>query len=161
MSSPTSAMITWAALTPMPGTSSRRLTAGSPPGTAGWWVSSPVWLALSGGGWAAGMAPISSSMRLVSRSIWTPSASIWSRSIRASSAWWSSKRPVNAYLQGGALAAHPSFGELGKPLGVALPDDQSLQHGPTRDAHDVGGHGGQLDQGVLEQPAPAVARAGN
>jgi hypothetical protein len=48
--------------------------------------------------------------------------------------------------QGGALAAHPSFGELGKHLRVALPDDQGLQHGSTRDAHDVGGHGGQLDQ---------------
>jgi hypothetical protein len=56
--------------------------------------------------------------------------------------------------QGGALAAHPSFGELGKHLGVALPDDQGLQHGPTRDANDVGGHGGQPGQGVLEQPAP-------
>jgi hypothetical protein len=63
--------------------------------------------------------------------------------------------------QGGALAAHPSFGELGQHLGVALPDEQGFQHGPTRATHDVGGHGGQLDQGVLEQPAPAAARAGN
>jgi hypothetical protein len=63
--------------------------------------------------------------------------------------------------QGSALAAHPSSGQLGKHLGVALPDDQGLQHGPTRGAHDVGGHGGQLDQGVLEQLHPAAARAGN
>jgi hypothetical protein len=88
------------------------------------------------------MAPISSWMRLVSRSIWTPSPSIWSSSIRASSAWWSLKRPVIAYLQGGAFAAHRSSGELGKRLGVALPSDQRLHHVPTRGAHDVGGHGG-------------------
>ena len=103
------------------------------------------------GGWAAGMAPISSSMRLVSLSIWRASASIWSSSIRASSAWWSLKRPVSASHQGGALAAHPASGQLGEHLGVALPGDQRLDHGPTGDAHDVGRHGGELDQGVLEQ----------
>jgi hypothetical protein len=44
--------------------------------------------------------------------------------------------------QGGALAAHPSSGQLGQHLGVALPDDQGLHHVPTRGAHDVGRHGG-------------------
>ena len=53
--------------------------------------------------------------------------------------------------QGGALAAHPPPGQLGQHLGVALPGDQRLQHGPPGDAHDVGGHRGQLDQGVLQQ----------
>jgi hypothetical protein len=107
MSSPSSAMSTWAALPPMPGTSSRRCSAdsgvGLEVGVRGWSVSwvpvvaavvpAPEGPAPSLGGWAAGMAPISSWMRLVSRSIWMPSASMWSSSILASSAWWSSKRP--------------------------------------------------------------------
>jgi hypothetical protein len=110
MSSPSSAMSTWAALAPMPGTSSRRCSADSGDGLGvggrGWSVSwAPVVAAVvpgpegpapSPGGWAAEMAPISSWMRLPSRSIWTPSASMWSPSILASSAWWSSKRPVSA-----------------------------------------------------------------
>jgi hypothetical protein len=63
--------------------------------------------------------------------------------------------------QGGALAAHPSSGELGERLGVALPDDQGLQHGSTRDAHDDVGHGGQPGQASSSSLHPAAARAGN
>ena len=146
MSSPTSAMITWAALTPMPGISSRRLIAGSPPGTAGWSVSSPVWLAFSGGGWAAGMAPISSWMRLVSLSMWTPSASIWSRSIRASSAWWSLKRPVSACTRAARLPRIRPLASSASTLGHAAQRSASPPC-PTRGAHDVGRHGGQLGSG--------------
>jgi hypothetical protein len=77
------------------------------------------------------MAPISSWMRLVSRSIWMPSASMWSSGILASSAWWPSKRPVSAATS--ALAAHPPPGQLGEHLGVTLPGDERLQHGPPGD----------------------------
>jgi hypothetical protein len=53
--------------------------------------------------------------------------------------------------QGATLAAHPPPGQLGEHLGVAPPGDQRLQHRPSGDPHDVGGHRGQLDQGVLQQ----------
>ena len=83
MSSPSSAMMTWAALTPMPGTSSRRSSAPSG-GWAGCWLGLtpvvppsplPVGPAPSDGACAAGMAPISSWVRTVSRSIWAVRAS--------------------------------------------------------------------------------------
>jgi hypothetical protein len=51
--------------------------------------------------------------------------------------------------QRSALAAHPSPGQLGEHLGVTLPGDERLQHGPPGDPHDVGRHRPQLDQGVL------------
>src|SRR6266705_116475 len=94
MSSPSSAMMTWAALLPMPGTSSRRASADSGIRAEGWWVSlpaaapsppPPVGSAPLPGAWAAGMAPISSSMRLVSWSIWPPRVSICASRILASS----------------------------------------------------------------------------
>jgi hypothetical protein len=49
------------------------------------------------------------------------------------------------------LDAQPAPRELGQHPGVPLPGDQRLQHRPARDAEDVGGHRGQLDQGVLQQ----------
>jgi hypothetical protein len=42
------------------------------------------------------MAAISCSIRAVSLPIWPVRESIWSSSIRANSAWWSSNRPVSA-----------------------------------------------------------------
>ena len=49
------------------------------------------------------------------------------------------------------LDSQPSFGELGEYTGVAFARDHGGQHGPGGDAHDVGGHGRQLDQSVFEQ----------
>jgi hypothetical protein len=58
--------------------------------------------------------------------------------------------------QGGVLDAEPSSGQLGQHLRIALAGDQRLQHGPARDAEDVGGHRGKLDQGV--HPAACSSR---
>ena len=49
------------------------------------------------------------------------------------------------------LDPQPALGQAGQSEGVTLPGDQRLDHGPPRDAHDVGGHAGDLDQGVLQQ----------
>jgi hypothetical protein len=73
------------------------------------------------GGWAAGMAPISSWMRLVSRSIWMPSASMWSSSILASSAWWSSKRPVSAATNAARLPRIRPLASSASTLGSRCP----------------------------------------
>jgi hypothetical protein len=62
--------------------------------------------------------------------------------------------------QRGVLDAEPSSGQLGQHLGVALPGDQRLQHGPARDAEDVGGHRPKLDQGVLQQLLQPLLVAG-
>jgi hypothetical protein len=83
MSSPSSAMMTWAALLPMPGTSSRRCIAGSGP-----WAGAPAPLVSPGSGppagaWAAGIAAIASSIRVVSWAICVVSPSIWSSRILA------------------------------------------------------------------------------
>jgi hypothetical protein len=48
------------------------------------------------------------------------------------------------------LDAQPTPCQLGECLGVALPGDQRLQHGPARDPEDVGGHRPKLDQGILQ-----------
>jgi len=53
--------------------------------------------------------------------------------------------------QGRILDPQPSFGQLREYARVAFSRDQGGQHGPGGDAHDVGGHGGQLDQGVFQQ----------
>ena len=71
--------------------------------------------------WAAGIAAISSSIRVVSVSIWAVRASIWSSSIRASSAWWSSNRPVERLDQGGALGLHPAAGQVGEHAAGRVP----------------------------------------
>lgn len=47
------------------------------------------------------------------------------------------------------LGAHASLGHRGQGVGVAFAVDESAQHGPARDAHDVGGHAGELDARVL------------
>ncbi len=49
------------------------------------------------------------------------------------------------------LGAQPTLSQIGQHGGVALPVDQGLEHRPTGDPDDVGGHRGQLDAGVLEQ----------
>ena len=66
LSSPSSAMMIWAALLPMPGTSSRRCSAGSGP-----WAGAPAPTVGPGsrpaaGAWAVGIAAIASSIRVVS-----------------------------------------------------------------------------------------------
>jgi hypothetical protein len=45
----------------------------------------------------------------------------------------------------------PALGQLGERGGAALPGDQRLDHRPAADPVDVGEHGGDLDQGVLQQ----------
>ncbi len=59
--------------------------------------------------------------------------------------------------QCGVLGLHPPTGQAGQHFGVALAGDQRLQHRPAGFAHDVGGHGGQLDQGVFQQLLVSVA----
>jgi hypothetical protein len=71
------------------------------------------------------MAPISSWMRLVSRSIWTPSASMWSRSILASSTWWSSKRLAGA-SHGRSSRRPAGLGRMRRSTGAEA-DNQVLQ----------------------------------
>jgi len=85
MSRPISAMMAWAPSRPMPVISSRRSMAGSTAASAPRPALGPV-VPSASAPWAAGMAAISSSMRVVSRSICLVSWSIWSSSIRVSSA---------------------------------------------------------------------------
>ena len=66
-------------------------------------------------------------------------------------AWCSANCPVSASLQDAGLGAHGAVGQVGQRVGVALPGDQGLEHGPAGDAEDVGDHGGQLDLGVFEE----------
>ena len=40
------------------------------------------------------------------------------------------------------LGAQPAFGQIGQCGGVAVAGDQRFQHGPSRDAEDVGGDRG-------------------
>src|SRR6266542_3745107 len=103
MSSPGSARSTWAALTPMPGTASSRATAGRTAASGPVPASGPVVPSVSTP-CAAGMAASSSWIRAVRRSIWAVRASYWSSSRRASSAWWSSNRPVRACTSAACLA---------------------------------------------------------
>ena len=63
-------------------------------------------------------------MRVVRVAIWVVRASIWSSSIRASSPWWSSKRPVSASIRAPCLAFIRPARQPGKPPRVALPGDQ-------------------------------------
>jgi len=85
MSSPISAMMTWAVPGPMPLTSSSRATAGSTTASGPLPAPGPV-VPSASTPCAAGIAASSSSMRVVSMPIWPPRASIWSSSMRASSA---------------------------------------------------------------------------
>jgi hypothetical protein len=48
------------------------------------------------------------------------------------------------------LGPRPALGQLGQHCAVALAGDQCPHHGPTGDAHHIGGVGRQLDPGVLE-----------
>ena len=50
----------------------------------------------------------------------------------------------------GKLLAQLALGQLGQDLGVAFAGDQGLEHGPARDAQDVGGDRVQLDASVLQ-----------
>ena len=109
----------------------RRQRVGLEVGGRGWSVSwvpvvaaavpGPEAPAPSPGGWAAGMAPISSWLRLVSRSIGMPSASMWSRRILASSAWWSSKRPVSAATSAARLPRIRPLASSASTLGSRWP----------------------------------------
>ena len=85
MCRPVSAMIVWAASRPMPVTSSRRPTAGSTGAPSPFPAVGPV-VPSASTPWAAGIAAISSSIRVVSVPACADRASIWSSSIRASSA---------------------------------------------------------------------------
>src|SRR6266568_1559319 len=126
MCRPISAMSAWALSRPMPVTSSRRFTAGST-GAAG---PVPAWGPVVPSAftpWAAGMAAISSSIRAVSLPIWADRASTWSSSIRASSAWWSSNRPVSASIRAARLAfifprarSASIFGSRSPPISASI-----------------------------------------
>ncbi len=134
-------MITWAARTPMPATSSRRATAES--GAVASSGGPPPGPAPGAGAWAAGMAEMAASMQAVSVVIWALRASIWSSRMRASSAWWSSKLAGEGLHQGGVLDPHASLGQRREYLGVPFAGDERLDHGPPRYPHDVAGHGRQ------------------
>ena len=148
MSRPISAMIIWAAVTPIPVISSRRATASSGDGIVAARRRGPV---VRGGLGCRDVAEQLASIRSVRRSILALRASISSSSSEMSSAWWSSKRPLSASFEGGPLGPHLAAGELGQHLGVTLAGDQGVEHGPAGLAEDVGGDEGELDQGVLEQ----------
>ena len=49
------------------------------------------------------------------------------------------------------LGPQPALRQVGELGGVTLPGDQRFQHGPARDAADVGGDAGQFDAGVLQE----------
>lgn len=53
--------------------------------------------------------------------------------------------------QRGDLDPQPPPGKVGHEDRIAFAVDESLEHRPTRDTEDVGGHGGELDPGVLQQ----------
>jgi hypothetical protein len=63
--------------------------------------------------------------------------------------------------QRGVLGLELAAGQAGQHLGVTLAGDQRFQHRPAGFAHEVGGHGGELDQGVFQQPARSAGRGGS
>jgi hypothetical protein len=56
-----------------------------------------------------------------------------------------------SFGQGARAGPGPSLGQLGERGGAAPPGDQRLDHRPARDPMDVGEHGGNLDQSILQQ----------
>src|SRR5512132_1146711 len=142
MSSPTSAMMAWAARRPIPATSSRRSTTGSAAARISpvWGSTRSMWPGTDragpmaspaaapwpppgsrAGGLAAGIAAIACSILVVSRSIWPSRASIWSSSILASSPWWASKRPVNAATSAACLPRSRPLASPASTLGSRWP----------------------------------------
>ena len=81
------------------------------------WLS-PDW---SWGGWAAGTAAIRSSIRAVRWSVLGGQRVDVVQGIRASSAWWSSKRPVNACTRAARLRASDLWRARASTLGSRCP----------------------------------------
>ena len=71
---------------------------------------------------------------------------------------------VEAAVQGldqlGVLAPEAALGHIGQYQRAPFAGDHGFEHGPARDAQDVGGHRGKLYQGVLQQFFQPVAVAG-
>src|SRR5215207_4383542 len=182
MSSPTSAMMTWAAWRPIPATSSKRSTTGRAAArTSPVWGSTrsaglgtdragpmPSWTAAPGsppgpraGGVAVGMAVIVSSTLPVSWSIWPPRVSIWSSSIRATKAWWSENWPVRASTSAACLTrSRPranSASTLGSRSPVISASSMARPETPKMSVATVE----SLIRASTRQPAPAAACAGS
>jgi hypothetical protein len=173
MSSPSSAMSTWAALAPMPGTSSRRCSA-----------DSGVGLGVGVRGWSVSWVPV------VAAAVPAPEAPApslaagrrgWRRS--APGCGWSAGRSGCRARRCGPAASSPARhgghrsgrsapppaqracrasapGQLGQHLGVTLPGHQRLQHGPPGDPMMSVATVPSLIRASTRQPAPAAAPAG-
>jgi hypothetical protein len=160
MSSPSSAMMSWAVWRPIPATSSKRSTAGRDAAR-----TSPVW----GRPVRRGRAPARAARwRRLAASWWVGGGALGDRLLELGGELLDllvegvdlvQQHPghhgvVLCELAGQGLHqrrvldTQPTPGQLGQCLGVALTRDQRLQHGPARHPEAVGGHPPQLAQGV-------------
>ena len=157
MSSPISAMMTCADTGPMPVISARR--SARPARTMR--PTSPSRLRRRGRG--LGIDQRSRSTRrcgVVRVSIWAVNASIWSSNIRASSAWCSSKRPVNASTSARVLGSHLAARQTGEPTRITFASDQRFEHVAHRHRVHPRHHRRHLDQRVFEQLLHALPVTG-
>src|SRR5664280_128017 len=126
MSSPTSAMITWAAVMPTPGIVSRRAT-------------------------AAAKGAISSSIRVSTSVMSAAPASIRASILVSRNAWWSLNRPTNASSSWLILARIRARANCAKTFGSRWPAIIAAIIARPETGEDVRCHDRQLDLGVLQQ----------